>query len=191
MIFNTFDRSEEGWCSYDYEKSLQAKISFFVLAAWLPHAGMNNSGFIWADEHRFSIDIPENPVSILPFLFYTRWMGLDAIRLKDRIVSMYLRGFHLDMKGSRCYFWMSGGADCYTRWHHNIPLEINHEEWPQEPQTLILSNEAKNWRMSWAEDENYCPLDLVLENANCYGLAFVGFKEKVTGCIAMDNFSIR
>ena len=127
MILNTFDIGEEGWCSYDYEKSKPPQLNHFVLAAWLPHSGIGNSGFIWSDKTRFSVDEPENPNSILALMFYARWAGVYSVRLKETTVSMYLRGFDMDLKGAECYFWIAGGwCSSYTRYHYKIPLHIEH-----------------------------------------------------------------
>ena len=59
-VVNTFEKGPEGWCSYDY------------------HASIIASGYVWADHTRWSIDAPERPISILPFILSVPQLGRRA-----------------------------------------------------------------------------------------------------------------
>ena len=85
--------------------------------------GVNNSGYIWADQTRWSADTPEVPMSILPFIFYRSWINADFINLENASVSVYLRGDDLNLFNAKCYFWILGNG---SRWHNIAnPLEIS------------------------------------------------------------------
>ena len=79
---NTFDFGPEAWCSYDYHASIVANgNNIFILTTHAKTGGVNNSGYVWTDEKRWSTDTPEIPMSILPFIFY----HILKIREKDNI----------------------------------------------------------------------------------------------------------
>ncbi|MCX8214388.1 MAG: hypothetical protein OTJ97_07775 [SAR202 cluster bacterium] len=66
-IKNNFDMGPDGWSSYDYHWSIVAKGSnIFILTTWERTGGVDDGGYVWADESRWSADTPESPVSILP-----------------------------------------------------------------------------------------------------------------------------
>ncbi|MCX8214305.1 MAG: hypothetical protein OTJ97_07345 [SAR202 cluster bacterium] len=66
---NSFDKGQEGWCSYDYHGSVTGGKNIFILTTHEHSGGVNDSGYIWCDEHRWSPDPPETPVSILPLIY--------------------------------------------------------------------------------------------------------------------------
>ena len=104
---NTFDKGPEGWCSYDYHSSVVAGgHNIFVLVTHERSGGINDSGYVWCDENRWSADTPEHPLSILPLIFYRKWINEDAIDLKEAEVSVYLRGDDLNRyfpDGIQCF----------------------------------------------------------------------------------------
>ena len=114
----------EGWCSYDYHASIvDDGVNVFVLAVWAKAGGVNDSGYVWTNHRRWSADVPENPVSILPLIFYQRWAGADPVDLRGAEVSVYLRGDGLQLHGASCYFWVIADG---TRWHlTSHPLAIS------------------------------------------------------------------
>lgn len=199
LVFNDFNTGEEGWCSYDYTRSARSRHgNFFILAGWRKFDGVDNSPFIFSDDSRWSIDIPETPFSILPLLFYSRWLGSETLDLRNRKVSFYLRGWELELGKAQPFFWIVGGN---ARWHFLQPLLVT-DEWTKNE--FILDTDSSKWRVSWFYGYNIvnqerevllstdkpCPLPLSLENTQSYGIAFVGFSEFVTGILGMDDFII-
>ena len=191
MIKNSFDKGEEAWCSYDYHASMvDGGKNVFVLAAWEPRGGVNDSGYVWVDHTRWSADTPEKPLSILPLLFYRRWISADPIDLHDAEVSVYLRGDGLRLDGAQCYFWIHGAA---TRWHYVAhPLAIPEGHWGSSPLIFRLTADERLWHRSWSFDpKNPAPLNLLLSKVESYGFSFVGFSSEVTGRLCMDEFQTR
>ncbi len=191
MIRNIFDKGPEGWCSYDYHASMVGGgTNIFVLATWMRHGGVGNSGYIWADQNRWSADTPERPLSILPFLFYRNWIGADPIDLRGAEMSVYLRGDDLILDDACCMFWVHSAA---TRWHFSAkPIPVPEGNWPNEPVGFTLDVDESMWHMSWTGDPRR-PTNLqeVLTNAESYGFSFVGFTAEVTGRLCMSEFAIR
>ena len=109
MIRNSFDVGPEGWHSYDYHGEIVTGAGIFVLATWQREGGVNDSGFIWADQSRWSTDVPERPISILALIHYRNWVGLGPIDLRQAEVSVYLRGDDCDcmerLATSGCILW--------------------------------------------------------------------------------------
>jgi hypothetical protein len=191
IIRNSFDKGPEGWCSYDYHWSIVAKgQNIFVLTTWQATSGVNDSGFIWCDETRWSADTPENPVSLLPFIMYTHWVGREALDLRDAQVSVYLRGDNLQLFGSRCFFWVVAPG---CRWHLvSRPLTISDSAWAAQPNRFTLPNDESLWHRSWSSDPARPPsLDFVLTHAHSYGISLVGFGQEPRGKFSMDEFEIR
>lgn len=191
MIQNSFDRSPEGWCSYDYHWGIVAGgPNIFVLATQAASGGVGDSGHIWADHSRWSADTPESPTSVLPLLVYRNWSGLDPIDLRDAEVSVYLRGDGLQLDGAKCYFWVHS---VHCRWHFDgNPLTIADGAWSSEPNRFTLANDESSWRLSWSRDPaDPLPLDKVLASAESYGFSFVGFGQEPRGRFSIDEFQIK
>jgi hypothetical protein len=191
MIYNTFSIGPEAWCSYDYHHSMvSGGQNIFILTTWSPEGGVNNSGHVWTDHTRWSADTPEKPLSILPLLFYRRWVNLGPVDLRNAEVSVYLRGDHLKMDGAQCYFWTHSA---HTRWHYTAgPLTISDGCWASEPLHFVLENDESRWHHSWSIDRNNpARLDTALSRAESYGFSFTGFSSEVTGRLSMDEFTIR
>jgi len=191
MIRNTFDKGPEGWCSYDYHWSIVAKgRNIFILTTWEAAGGVNDSGYIWCDETRWSADTPESPVSLLPFITYTNWVGREPLDLRDARVSVYLRGDGLQLLGAQCYFWVvSSGGRCHLT---SCPLTISDGAWAKEPNVFTLRNDESLWHRSWSADPANTPaLDDLLANARSYGFSLVGFGQEPRGKFCMDEFEIR
>jgi hypothetical protein len=54
-IKNNFDIGPDGWSSYDYHWSIVAKGSnIFILTTWERTGGVDDGGYVWADESRWS-----------------------------------------------------------------------------------------------------------------------------------------
>ncbi|MBT5056263.1 MAG: hypothetical protein HOM68_06970, partial [Gemmatimonadetes bacterium] len=93
MINNSFALGPEGWCSYDYHASVVADgTNVFILSTWRETGGVNDSGHVWTDHRRWSADTPEQPLSILPFIFYRNWIDAGPVDLTGAQVGLYLRG---------------------------------------------------------------------------------------------------
>ena len=187
---NTFDKGPESWCSYDYHASIVAgKNNIFILPTHVKTGGVNNSGYIWADQTRWSADTPEVPMSILPFIFYRSWINADFINLEDASVSVYLRGDDLNLFNAKCYFWILGNG---SRWHNIAnPLEISESEWAKTPQKIDISSNESDWHNSWNSRNRSSSLIEDLRNCESYGFSFVGFEEEVSGKFSMDEFEIK
>ncbi len=187
MINNTFNQGEEGWCSYDYHWSIVAKgKGIYVMTTWERAGGVDGSGFVWADEVRWSADTPESPVSVLPLLLNRRFVGQGPIDLREARVSVYLRGDQLQLDGAQCYFWVNKPG---TRWHMSgSPLTVSEGEWASSPNEITIHNDESRWYRSWAKTP--ASLDEVLANAHSYGFSFVGFKQEPRGRLSMDEFKI-
>lgn len=196
MIKNSFDIGPESWHSYDYHAFIVSGAGFMVLTNWQKDDGVNNSGYVWAHQAHWSTDVPEQPISILPLIFYRRWIGKEPIDLREATVSVYLRGDDLQLYGAACYFWaLSPG----TRWHlTSQPLEIADGRWAAEPNRFSLKNDESLWHCSYNSEahwhDSYPPggpnLDIVLTNTWSYGFSFVGFTSEVHGKLSMDEFEI-
>lgn len=184
-IANHFDTGDDGWSIYDYNGG-SGKNDVFYPVTWEKTGGVKNSGYVWGDDSRWRIDTPENPHSILALIHYRTWVKAKPVDVRNAEVSVYLRGDKLDLKGSKCYFWVNRPG---TRWHlTSQPLKITEGKWG-EKQTFTLKNDEKLWHRSWAA--NPAPLNDILQTCHSYGFAFVGFSEEVTGKFAMDEFVIR
>ncbi len=186
----TFDSGPEGWCSYDYHESVLARKNIFILTTHERSGGVNDSGYVWADEHRWSADTPEVPLSILPLIYYRSWIGEGAVDLREADVSVYLRGDGLELDGADCYFWVHSTG---TRWHYTSnPLEISDGRWADEPLTFTLKNDESLWHMSWTgRAEGPAPLDILLRDGVSYGFSFVGFGQEARGRLSMDELEIK
>ena len=190
MIKNTFDRGEDGWCSYDYHASIvNDGRNIFILTTWDGTGGVNDSGYGWADHKRWSADVPENPTSTLPLIYYRRWINEGPLDLREAELSVYLRGDNLHLLGAECYFWILGP----TRWHYKShPLHISDGDWASEPNRLTLKNDESLWYWSWAGlPPNPQSLDQSLGQVSSYGFSFVGFSREVDGRLSMDEFELR
>ena len=191
MIRNSFDKGPEGWCSYDYHWSIVAKgRNIFILTTWQPSGGVNDSGYVWCDEARWSADTPESPVSVLPFITYVHWVGLEPPDLREAQVSVYLRGDDLQLDGAQCYFWVVSGGG---RWHFTSrPLTISEGRWADEPNVFVLKNDEALWHRSWSADPSNPPaLSDLLSDAHSYGFSLVGFGQEPRGKFSMDELEIR
>src|SRR5437762_298387 len=122
---STFDDGAEGWQIYDYAASIAAGPgeNVFRPVTWETMGGVNKSGYIWADDSRWTIDTPEAPHSLLALILYRRWIGDGELDLRNAKVSVFLRGDQLDLEGANCFFWVSKSG---VRWHYaSRPLEIS------------------------------------------------------------------
>ena len=188
---NTFDFGPEAWCSYDYHASIVANgNNIFILTTHAKTGGVNNSGYVWTDEKRWSTDTPEIPMSILPFIFYRNWINADPINLEKASISVYLRGDNLNLYNAKCYFWVYSNN---TRWHNtSFPLIIPEGKWATKPEKIDISSDESNWHNSWNGDlENPVPIKKVLRNCESYGFSFIGFQEEVRGKFSIDEFEIK
>ena len=190
MIKNSFEVGPEGWCSYDYHWSVVGGSNVFILATWEESGGVNGAGYVWSDGTRWSADTPESPVSVLPFLLYRSWVGLDPVDLRGAEVSVYLRGDGLQLGGAQCYFWVHSQG---CRWHMGgRPLTVTEGSWNSEPNILKLETDESSWYRSWSMDPDHeLPLDEVLRSVHSYGFSFVRFGQEPRGRISMDEFEIK
>mgnify|MGYP006152231697 FL=1 len=188
-VNNHFEKGPDSWCSYDYHGSVVSETNNFILATHEKNGGVNDSGYIWVDQTRWSADTPESPISILPLIFYRNWVNTDSINLLDANISVYLRGDNLQLDGAQCYFWVLYNN---TRWHYtDVPLVINENEWTNKPHSFSINPEESKWNNSWSIIPNQ-PESLlsVIKNCESYGFSLVGFKQEPRGRISMDEFSI-
>ena len=187
---NTFGKGPEGWCSYDYHASIvSGGRNVFILAVWEKGGGPGEAGCVWTDHTRWSADTPEQPLSILPLLFYRRWVNEGPIDLRNAEMSVYLRGDDLRLDEAQCQFWVHGQRG---RWHlSGQPLAIPEGTWSAEPLCVCLADDEAQWHHSWPRDPHrpWC-LDDVLREVHSYGFSFIGFSSEVTGRLSMSQFQI-
>ena len=190
LIKNSFTKSPEGWCSYDYHASVvSGGVNVFILATWAKGGGVKNGNFIWTSHTRWSAATPEKPLSILPLLFYRSWINSDPADLRECEISFFLRGDELRLNGANCYFWVHAGD---TRWHCiAYPLKISMGGWASEPERLVLRDDETLWNRSWALDpRSALPLTQALRNVLSYGFSFTGFSGEVSGRLALAEFAV-
>jgi hypothetical protein len=189
-VKNAFIRGPEGWCSYDYHASMVSGGSnVFILANWQKHEGVETSGCVWTDHTRWSADTPEQPLSILPLIYYRSWVNEDPIDLRGAEVSGFLRGDDLKLDGAKVCFWVHGDGG---RWHlASRPLPVPEGRWPDKPFNVQLTVDESVWHHSWPRDpEKSRPLESILAAAHSYGFSFTGFSSEVTGRLSMCRFQI-
>ena len=118
----SFDDNNEEWKVYDYEASVALGSSnVCYLMNWESAGGVNDSGFVQADDSQWTIDTPDQSRSILSLIYYRRWIGEDA----------------LDLKGANTYFWFNKLG---TRWHLiSQPLNVEQGRWTDKPNSFVLS----------------------------------------------------
>ena len=192
VVKNVFDKGPESWCSYDYHASVvTGRGRVFVLGNWEGEGSPNGAPYISCEETYWTPDVPEKPLSILPFMHLRSWIGEDPIDLRDLEVAVHLRGDGLKLNGGECYFWIVGPG---SRWHLNSkPIDISMDEWGASPTTVRLVNDETLWHRSWSSlriDNQPC-LDECLTNCGSYGFSFVGFTAAVQGKLSMGSFEIR
>jgi hypothetical protein len=189
-VKNHFNEGREGWRIYDYNGGKSGGGNVFFPAVWEKNGGVENSGYIWADDSKWRIDTPEEPDSILPFIIYRTWVDANALDIRGAKLSLYLRGDKLDLKGAKCLFWAFNRTRG-TRYHYTgEPLKVIADEWGKR-QTIVLKNDKKLWHESWSRNpDKPASLDEVLRECDSYGVSFVGFSNEVTGKLAMDELVI-
>ena len=174
IINNTFELGPEGWSSYDYHQSVIQREgrAIMVLTTHQKTGGINDKGYVWTNDHVWTPDIPEKPVD-----------------LRDKKVTVSLRGDGLELEGAECYFWVVCGM---TRWHLNSePIEIEEGAWPTSPAKIHLTNAETLWHRSWSKDPSKpTSLDDCLKNCGSYGFSFVGFTKAVRGKLSLGGFKI-
>ena len=186
----SFDVGPEGWCSYDYHGCVRAGRNIFILAVWQRSGGVDDGGYIWSDEHGWSADTPENPISVFPFTLKRNWIGGGPIDLRNAEVSVYLRGDGLQLHGGQCYFHILSNG---TSWHYNShPLEIGDGRWPSRPNRFILKDDESLWHRAWASDPSKArSVGEVLAECTSFAVKLAGFTSVPSGKIAMDELEIK
>jgi hypothetical protein len=190
LLLDSFNSDREGWQAYDYNGGIAGGGNVFYPLHWEKSGGINNTGYVWADDSQWRIDTPESPNSILAFIIYRNWVKEPALDLRGAEVSVYLRGDHFDLKGAQCYFWVLD-QEIGTRWHYvSQPLGVTEGRWG-EPIRFRLQNEESLWHRSWARTpSNPASLDEVLRSCDSYGFSFLNFSGEVTGKFSMDELQI-
>jgi len=194
LVQNHFEKGPDSWCSYDYHGSaVNVRGRVFVLGHWEQEGGLNGGPYVWCEETYWTPDVPEIPLSILPFVHYRGWIGEGPIDLRGREVSVHLRGDGLDLCGGECYFWVVGpGTTRQTRWHFNSrPVNISSGAWSDSPDTFQLADDESTWHRSWTSRGEPPTLEQSLAECESYGFSFVGFNSAVHGKLSMGAFEIR
>lgn len=161
-------------------------------AGYEEKGGADDFPYVWSDDSMWTLDTPEDPTSILALLTYRNWTGRPILDLRNASVSFYLRGDQLDLKGARCYFWITAGVPTTVRWHYiAYPIDISIDSWgPRNEMQLI--DDPEKWHKSFSGNPGVNDdLAYALRTATSYGFSFVGFKEKVSGRICLSDFSLQ
>ena len=191
ILLNNFDSSSMNWGSYWWGLSGEVPIQYFYPVAWENMGGEGDTGYVWTDDTRWSIDYPDSS-SILAFVKYQSWDGNPQLNLQNAVVSVYVRGEALDLKGAKFFFWVAN-HDYGVRYHYvAYPLTISQGSW-ETLQSFVLRNDESLWFNSWARYPSNIPnLDYVLGHVDSYGFSFRGMShgQEVTGILMMDEFSI-
>ncbi len=192
ILLNSFDSSSSNWRSYWWGIAGDVAIDRFYSVTWENSGGVGDTGYVWTDDIRWSIDWPDSN-SILAFIKYQSWDGNPQLNLQNAVVSVYLRGEALDLKGRKLFFWILN-AEQGARYHYTAyPLTISQGSWGV-VQSFVLRNEEVLWFNSWQRNPYNIPtnLDYVLGHVDSYGFSFIGtpFSHEVTGRLMMDEFSI-
>jgi len=198
LVNNTLNAGREGWRVYDYNGKPYPQTGgkdVWFDAKWHKSGGVGDSGYISGDDSMWRIDVPEDPMSILALMIYQNWpeVGGRPLDLRNKTVSLYLRGDNLDLKGAKAYFWVlsnrrpAGG----TRWHFTAkPLPVSKDRWGEKI-TFQLTNDESLWHRTWSyTPSNPTSLDRVLEHVDSFGISFLGFSGEPTGTVSMDEFLI-
>jgi hypothetical protein len=188
---HTFDHDYEMWHAYDYAACLRAGgRDIYRPATWEARGGVNDSGYIWVDDSRWSVETPEGPHSILAIMTWRQWYLRGPVDLRGATMSVHLRGDELDLRGGRCLFWILS-RKLSTRWHlSSAPLRVENGQWMKSTIPLAPSDEL--WHRSWTVPGN-APAGVtdVLAAVDSFGFSFVGFDDIVTGRFAIDEFELR
>jgi len=195
LVSNKFDDGDSaGWSIYDWWTEGGVAHQYFSPVSLENQGGVGNSGYIWADDSRWGIDWPD--VSILCFIIYPRWTGGGGPEnwdLRNAMVSVYLRGESLDLKGGSVRFWVFDSENDGVRYQFmGHPLSVSEGVWTKN--TFVLENDESLWYRSWSGDTTKLTnLDKVLSGVDSYGFSFRQFSYyggEVTGKLEMDEFSI-
>lgn len=182
--YNPFDASPSGWMVYDYNGTggLGGNNVWYPVG-WQQTGGINDTGYIIADDSKWRIDELESPMSVLPLIIYWSWFSLrTTFNLGNVTLALYLRGHNLDLKGATVHFWVFGQG---SRYHHTQPLVVPDGVWSAQ-QFVYLSTDPAYWHNSWNR-RTPTPLATVLRYAESWGISFVGFSEEPTGELHMDE----
>jgi hypothetical protein len=186
LVSDSFDKGYSGnWNTYNWELVNGFANSVFYPASSENQEGVDNTGFIWTDDSRWGVDMPDS-YSILPFIFYSP-IQFD---LRNALLSVYLRGTDLDLKGGECYFWILNNQKGTRYYYSSNPLKISESGWGKRL-SFILKNKKNLWSRTWSRfPNNPGTLNDTLSKVDSYGFSFRGFAEPVTGRLEMDEFSI-
>lgn len=183
-----FNAGHEAWTIYDFNSGDPNGANVFYAASHHSTGGVNDSGYIWADNSRWLIDTPESPHSILALLTYPQWGTYPnnlKIDLNGTRAEFYLRGDDLDLKGGAAYFWV---LDDYGRYkQYDIQLAIGDGTWAFN--SIDLGADQAGWVQSWSKTPG---AQLDFTKVWSWGIGFVGFTPGVepTGVLALDEFTI-
>ena len=189
-LHQTFDHDYEMWAAYDYAACLATDHDVYRPANWEKRGGVNDSGYVWVDDTQWSVDTPENPVSILAIMTWRQWFLRGPADLRNATLTVHLRGENLNLRGGKCCFWAMSRKLC-TRWHLSTqPLTVANGTWSKT--VVLLVTDAGKWHRSWTvPGQKPGALEDVLSQVESYGLSFLGFDGNVTGRLCMDEFELK
>lgn len=189
LVLNNFESDPVDWRIYNWWLEGEIARDSFSAVSVENHGGVDDSGYIWADDTRWGIDWPDT--SILCFVTYGSWQGIPSLDLRSAQVTVYLRAESLDLKGGRIYFWVLDGTKG-TRYHYVAhPLSVEEGVWVKN--TFRLEDNQSLWYRSWSRDyTNVASLHDTLGMVDSYGISFRGFSNtgKVKGRLEMSKFSM-
>ena len=186
---NKFLEDSEGWCSYIFNEGYtDRERNQFMPAKWVKGGEFDRFSHIWVDQKMWSWDTLENPVSILPLVYYRSWTNHPPMCLTDTKISFRIRGEDLHLYGAKLFFWV---FTPYTRWHYIFCPFVISELW--ENVSFKLINKESLWHCSWVKKgHNQKSLGFTLKRTTSYGFSLVGWEEGCNpkGKLCMSHFKI-
>lgn len=206
LFHHTFDDSRDArwWMGYDYEIIDSSRHDGFTPVVAEASGGWNGRGYIWLDDTRWGIDIPDGNNILTVSTRRTAYnFGPD---LRDATVEFWVRGQNLDLKGGYANLYIYHAETGTTTHMPGRRFEIRNGEWTRV--RIRLEPDESLWYRSWwraatggneaPEDltyggnqgDGFAPIAIALKEVDAIGIAFRAFDEEVTGRLDIDDFKV-
>jgi hypothetical protein len=164
--------SDLNWTAYEFISQPDGQIF---------HPAVIDGNALRVDDSQWTIDTPETPDSVLPFLTYLEWTGLPLLDMSfvDHI-RIRMGGDGLNLYGGHATFWIVSGG---TRWHLEEEMAVT------DTMTTYDLALAGSWRLSYPLNEPAATLVYTKDHVRSYGIAFVGFSQEPTGALLVEEMT--